>query len=355
VWETGVNVLALTSGFSGRLRGIAERVAPRRLGPAIPFAALWTVRSFLTSLPLSYISGYVVEHKYELSNQTRRAWLLESLEGLTLEVGVGAPLVAGLYWIIGRWPRRWWAVVSALTIPIAVIFTNLAPVLILPLFNKYEPIKNRKLADRIRALAAREGVTVSDVQQMDMSKQTKKANAMFTGVGNTKRIVLGDTMLDEFTDDEIEVVLAHELGHQVHKDLWKLIAVSAPTSAIGLFTAHALAPRVLKRWGAAWGMKSEEGLADIGTLPLLLLLSGGAAQLMMPVLNGIIRTFVEHPADRYALQITRNPKAFIGAMEKLTRMNLGNPKPSALVKYLLYDHPPTGERIEFARRWKQGS
>jgi STE24 endopeptidase len=228
-------------------------------------------------------------------------------------------------------------------------------VLIMPLFNKYEPIKNRALADRIRALAAGQGVTVSEVQQMDMSKQTKKANAMFTGMGRTKRIVLGDTMLDEFGDDEIEVVLAHELGHQVHRDMWKLIAVSAPTSAVALFATHQLAPRVLRRWGRAWGLDVEHGLGDAAALPLLLILTGGVSTALMPLLNGLIRTRVEAPADRYALDLTRKPAAFVGAMEKLARMNLANPSPSALVKYLLYDHPPISERIEAARRWEHAN
>lgn len=351
VWDIAGNVLALTTGLSAYLRTRVGGSVPSRVGPTLPFAAVWLLRAFLTSLPLAYFSGYVVEHRYDLSNQTRSAWLGDQLKGLGLELAIGAPLMTGLYWVIRRWPQRWWAVVSALTVPIAVVFTNIAPVLIMPLFNKFEPIKNRKLADRIRALAAKEGVTVSDVQQMDMSKQTKKANAMFTGLGNTKRIVLGDTMLDEFNDDEIEVVLAHELGHQVHRDLWKLIAFSAPLSAIGLVGAHLLAPPVLQRWGRRWGLEPEEGLKDVATLPLLLLLSGGVTQALMPVINGTIRAMVEHPADRYALQLTKNPKAFIGAMEKLGRMNLSNPRPSALVKYLLYDHPPIHERIEFARRW----
>lgn len=352
IWDIAGNLLALATGFSALLRQRSARVAPGRLGPTMPFAAAWFLRSFLTSLPLSYFSGYVVEHRYELSNQTRRAWLGDQLKGLGVGIVVGTPLVGGLYWVIRRWPQRWWAVVSALTVPLAVIFTNIAPVLIMPLFNKFEPIKNRALADRIRALAATQGVTVSDVQQMDMSKQTKKANAMFTGLGNTKRIVLGDTMLEEFNDDEIEVVLAHELGHQVHRDLWKLIAFSAPLSAIGLAGAHLLAPPVLKRWGKRWGLDPDEGLKDVATLPLLFLLSGGVTQAMMPLINATIRATVEHPADVYALQLTKNPKAFIGAMEKLARMNLSNPRPSALIKYLLYDHPPIHERIEYARQWE---
>src|SRR5947209_8864874 len=139
-----------------------SRVAPARVGSTLPFVALWLLRSFLTSLPLSYFSGFVVEHRYGLSNQTRRSWVSDQFKGLGVELAVGAPLMTGLYWVIRRWPQRWWAVVSALTVPIAVISTNIAPVLIMPIFNKFEPIKNRALADRIRALAAREGVTVSD-------------------------------------------------------------------------------------------------------------------------------------------------------------------------------------------------
>jgi STE24 endopeptidase len=355
VWSFAMELLMLSSGVSARLRTVAERIAPRRVNPTLPFAALWTLLTFALSLPLAYLSGYVVEHRYELSNQTRRAWLADSLKGLGVEIAVGAPLVSGLLWVIRRRPRSWWAICSALTVPLAIVLSNLAPVLIMPLFNKYEPIKNRALADRIRALAAGQGVTVSEVQQMDMSKQTKKANAMFTGMGRTKRIVLGDTMLDEFGDDEIEVVLAHELGHQVHRDMWKLIAVSAPTSAVALFATHQLAPRVLRRWGRAWGLDVEHGLGDAAALPLLLILTGGVSTALMPLLNGLIRTRVEAPADRYALDLTRKPAAFVGAMEKLARMNLANPSPSALVKYLLYDHPPISERIEAARRWEHAN
>jgi STE24 endopeptidase len=353
VWEMSINLLVLVSGASAAMRDAAERLTPRRLSRSVPFAAIWTLWTFLTSLPLSYLSGYEIEQRYGLSNQSRGAWMLEELKGLGVGIALGTPLLAGLYWVIRRWPSRWWAIVSGLTVPIAIIFTRLAPVLIMPLFNKYEPIKNRKLAERITSLAAREGVPVSDVLQMDMSKQTKKANAFFTGMGRSKRIVVGDTVLDEFTEDEIEVVLAHELGHQVHRDLWKLIALSAPLSAFGLFAAHALSPGILRRWGKSWKLNPERGLADEASIPLLFLLWGGATQLLLPIVNGLIRTQVEHPADAYALKLTRNPQAFIGAMEKLARMNLANPKPSALVKYLLYDHPPVGERIAFAREWRE--
>lgn len=353
LWEFGLNVAALLTGASAGLRRASERLGSQRL--AVPaFAGVWILRTFLTSLPLSYLGGYAIEHRYGLSNQTRRGWAGDQLKALGVEIAVGVPLVSGLYWTIRRWPARWWAAVSALTVPLSAVFANLAPVLLMPLFNTFKPIENRELVERIQRMAEEEGITVSTVQQMDMSRQTKKANAMFTGLGNTKRIVLGDTLLDEFEDDEVEVVLAHELGHQVHRDLWKLIALTAPTSAIVLFATHRLAPPLLHRWATRWGVRPEEGLGDTASLPLLLALSGLVTQALMPLLNGLVRTVVEHPADRYALELTDNPRAFIGAMEKLGRMNLSNPRPAALVKYLLYDHPPIGERIAFARRWQAG-
>ena len=184
------------------------------------------------------------------------------------------------------------------------------------------------MAKRITDLAAGQGVRVSEVLQMDMSKQTKKANAMFTGVGNTKRIILADTLLDEFTADEVEVVLAHELGHQVHRDLWKLIGLQVPVTLVTFFAAHRLTRPIMDRFGEKWGLKVEEGAADVAALPLLSLVGGAAGMVVGPALNAIIRRWIEHPADVYALDLTRKRGAFISAMEKLGKMNLSNPRPS---------------------------
>jgi STE24 endopeptidase len=222
----------------------------------------------------------------------------------------------------------------------------------MPLFNKFEPLRNRALAKRITDLAAGEGVRVSEVLQMDMSKQTKKANAMFTGVGNTKRIILADTLLDEFTEDEVEVVLAHELGHQVHRDLWKLIGLQVPLTLVTFFAAHKLSRPIIDRYGKRWGLDVEQGAADVAALPLLSLVGGIAGMVVGPVLNAVVRNWIEHPADVYALDLTHKRDAFIGAMEKLGKMNLSNPRPATLIKWLLYDHPPLQERIDFGRAYK---
>lgn len=352
LWSFGMGLLALASGSSARLRGRVERMAPDRLGSAIPYAVVATIASFVTSLPLSYLRGFTIEHRYGLSNQSRGSWFVEQVKGLGVGLVLGAPLMQGIYAVIRRWPQRWWAIVAALTVPLSVIMATLLPVLVLPLFNKFRPLDDADLARRITDLAAREGVNVSAVLQMDMSKQTKKANAAFTGIGKTKRIILGDTLLEEFTPDEVEVVMAHELGHQVHRDIWKFIALSAPTSVIGLYAAHRLTPVLLSRFGKLWGIEVDRGVQDVAALPLLGLIGQVAMLGIGPVVNAVERRLVERPADRYALDLTQNSHAFIGAMEKLGKMNLANPKPSKLVKWLLHDHPPLGERIEFARTYR---
>jgi STE24 endopeptidase len=222
----------------------------------------------------------------------------------------------------------------------------------MPIFNKFEPLKDRALAERITRLAEEQGVHVSAIMQMDMSKQTKTPNAFFAGLGNTKRIVLADTLLEGFTPDEVEVVLAHELGHQVHRDIWKLIGLGTLATVATSYVVHRLAPPLLARVGPRLGLRVEQGVADVAALPLLGLLASGISLALSPAHNAITRNLVEHRADRYALELTGNAGAFVSAMEKLGRMSLADPQPPALVKYLLYTHPPLQERIAYGKRYE---
>ncbi len=352
LYGAALSALALRTGLSARLRDRATAIAPARLGPVMPYTLVSSLLATLATLPLAYYGGWVVERRYDLTNQTRRAWLGETLKGEALGLALGLPLAQGVYAVIRRYPRGWWAILAALAIPFTIVLSILAPVLILPLFNKFEPIRDRALAERIKALAAAQGVTVSDVLQMDMSKQTKKANAFFTGLGNTRRIVLADTLLDEFTTAEVEVVLAHELGHQVGGDIWKLIGLGAITTAITAGTVDRLARPIIARSGARLGLDPARGLGDVAALPLLTLLLSAISLALAPLQNALSRGLIEHPADRYALDLTHDPAAFIGAMEKLGRLNLADPQPPALVKWLLYGHPTLQERIDYGRSWR---
>ncbi len=342
-------LLALASGSSARLRGGAERVS-RRFSTAV-YASIGIALMSLISLPLNFYSGHVIERRFELSNESPVSWFADWLKGAVLGALLGATFAQGAHWVMRRWPRRWWAVLSAMLVPVSVLMVNLAPVLILPLFNKFEPIADEEMEVRIKKLAAHQGVTVSQVMTMNMSKQTKKANAFFTGVGNTKRIVLADTMLEAFTPEEIEVVLAHELGHQVHRDLWKLILLQTPLTLGSFFAMQHVAPPLLHRCGAAWNIRAEDGVRDPAALPLLALVGTGFSVLSAPIVNAVVRRAVEHRADVYSLHLTNNPSAFVTAMRKLGTMNLADPDPPRLIKWFFHNHPTLKERIEFAERF----
>ncbi|HEU5423819.1 MAG TPA: M48 family metallopeptidase [Nitrolancea sp.] len=335
------------SGLPGDVRRRVFARASNRLAGRTAVIAVFTLGQFIVSLPLGYYSGYLLEHRFDLSNQSRRGWLWEQVKGLLISLPLVAVLGNGLLWVIGRWPRRWWLVVSALSLPFTVLFAQLGPVLIMPLFNKFEPLRDQQLAERLKALAARSGIHVAQVLEMNMSKQTKKANAFFAGLGGTRRIVLGDTLVEDFSPEEIEVVVAHEIAHQAHHDIWRLIAVGTVGTAASTFAVERIARWALERFPRRLHLHS---LDDVAALPLLGIISGLVGLVLMPLANAYSR-HLERRADGFALDLTRTPRAFIGSMRQLAEQNLADPNPSALVKYLLYSHPPIEQRVAHAEEW----
>ncbi len=215
--------------FSGLSRRLSDRLLPssgattaRRLGHTAALSGL----AMLAGLPLRYYSGFVVERRYGLSTQDHRSWVSDVAKASAMSLPLELGLIEALYAAIRRWPRRWWLVVPAAAIPLSAAMSQLFPVLIAPRFNRYEPLRDEALAARLRDLTARAGVPVADVMQMDMSRRTTKANAFYAGLGRTRRIVLADTMLETFTPEEIEGVVALEAAHQVHKDIWRFIGLA---------------------------------------------------------------------------------------------------------------------------------
>jgi STE24 endopeptidase len=223
--------------------------------------------------------------------------------------------------------------------------SNLAPILIMPIFNKFVPLddEHADLADRLLRLAEKANTKVRGVFKFDMSRRTKSANAALTGIGNTRRIVLGDTLIDEFTPDEIETVLAHELGHHVHKDIPFLIAFGTLITTLGFYLAS-----LALNW--AIGIFGFAGPADVAALPALGLILGVYGLVTMPLENAISR-WRENMADDYALESTGKVEAFASAFTRLANQNLGEVDPEKWVVFLFYSHPPLGERIEKARNW----
>ena len=313
-------------------------------GPYLPVAlylvllmAVYEVVLF----PLSVYSGFVLPHRFDLSTQTFGAWLRDVAKSGLLGLAFALVLVEVVYFLLVAFPLSWWLIAAGFMLIFTVVLANLAPVLIVPLFYRLRPLEDDELARRLADLAERAGARVRGVYTMDLSRRTKAANAALMGIGNTRRIVLGDTLLDNYPADEIEVVLAHELGHHAHRDIAKGIAVETTV----LLASFWLADLAL-RWGSA--QLGLSGLADPSGLPLLALVMGGVSLLAMPVTNGFTRR-MEAEADRYALELTGKAEAFGAAMTRLANQNLAEVDPPRWVELLLYDHPPIGKRLALAR------
>jgi len=334
-------VLFLFLGISAFLRRQIEKITRKRFWVVAFYTLLFLIIAFIVGFPTSYY-GFSLEHKFELSNQTLLQWFGEELLGL-LVIGIIALIVVeGIYLALKKAPRTWWIYVSVVFIGFTVVLVNLAPILILPLFNVYTPLPEGELRDRLVSLSHRANVEVENIFAMDMSKQTKKANAMFTGLGNTKRIVLGDNLVDEFTTDEVEVVIAHEMGHNLMHHIWWGILFSAILTGIGFFIIHLTGPRIITRFRNK--LKIDD-MADVAGLPLIFLIFVIYGLITMPVFPAFSR-HMERQADKFALDMTQNKEAFISAMDELAYMNLADPNPSPIIEFLLYDHPPSISRIQ---------
>jgi STE24 endopeptidase len=333
--------LLLVSGLG---KSLVRATLPRR-GSTLATRGLFTgallVGSWLASLPLSYLNGYIVEHRFGLSHQTRTGWWTDQLKGQAIGLAFALPVVEGLYWIIGRF-RKWWLVVTLATVPLTALIAQLFPVLIAPRFNEYVPLKDETLAERIREISARTGIEVAGVLTMDMSRRTSKANAFFTGMGPTRRIVLSDTLIERFEPREIEVIVAHEIAHQSNRDLWRFIALSALFTLATSFATDRVLKVLLRRHGQA--LLGTRDIGDIRSLPALGFSFSVASLLLTPFQLAFSRD-LERRADAFALALTRDPDSFSSAMMKLAETNLADPTPSRLRVIFLYSHPSIAERI----------
>jgi STE24 endopeptidase len=347
---SGLIVLAwLAFGWAASLKAWLLTLTQNEWLLVAAFATAFGLSIEVLGLPLGYYAGYVLPHRYGQSNQTLGGWIKDQVLGLALSGLIGLPVLEAVYWLL-RVAGEWWWLWAALGyILFAVVLSNLAPVLIMPLFNKFVPLgeEHAELVRRLTALAERAGTRVSGVFRFDMSKRTKAANAALTGLGNTRRIILGDTLLNEFTTDEVEVVIAHELGHHVHRDISTGIAVSTALALLGLYIAS-----LVLNWGArALGFS---GPADIAALPLFVLAIGVFGLITLPLNNAYSR-WRERRADRYALEATRKPAAFVNAFVRLANQNLSEVEPERWVVVLFYSHPPIQERIAAAHRFQAAS
>ena len=294
----------------------------------------------LITLPLSYYSGFILPHRYGISTMSLKSWAKDLLKGLVLGLVLEVVAITLIYALLAYQPLTWWLWVAVIMLFFSVIMANLAPILLFPLFYKFTPLPEGELTQRLLALTQRANTRVRGIYSMQMSNKTTAANAALMGLGNTRRVVVGDTMIDRYSVDEIEVVLAHELGHHVHSDIWKLIISQSILMLGGLYVANLILHSVV----AAGFYRS---LTDAATLPFFFLLTGIFSLIVMPISNSYSR-LIEYQADEYALQTTHKVEAFKSAMTRLANQNLAEIEPSPIVEILFHSHPSISKRLKHA-------
>ncbi len=339
-------LLWLVTGWSTSLRAWLDGTMNSEWLIIGVFAVIFGGGYFLINLPINYFAGFILPHRFELSTQSLKDWLIDQAKGLAIGAVLGLFLIEMVYFALRMTGESWWLWVTGGMLIFSVLLGNLAPILIMPLFNKFTPLseEHADLAERLIALAEKANTKVKGVFKMDMSRRTREANAALMGIGNTRRIVLGDTVIENFSADEIETVLAHELGHHVHHDIPWLIGFGTLITAVGLYLVS-----LAMNW--AIGTFDLMGVADPAGLPALIILLTLYQLVTMPIENAFSR-WREELADDYALEATDKPQAYVSAFTRLANQNLGEVDPEPWVVWLFYSHPPLNARIAKAESWE---
>jgi STE24 endopeptidase len=291
-------------------------------------------------LPLDYYSGYLLEHRFGLSRQTFGGWAKDQFKAFIIAVPIAVAAVELVYYLIRNSIDRWWIYSACAFVGFFVLVSNLAPVLLMPLFFRFRPVENEDLRRRADRLARRTQTRICGIFEWSLGEKTRKANAAVVGWGNTRRIILSDTLLQNFTPEEIEVIMAHELCHHVKNHIWLGMAVQAGVTFVFFYALHGLLPPLADRFGFS-------GPADIGAFPLLAMIVMTLSLMALPVANGFSRR-LEMAADRYALDVTGDAFSFVSSMEKLARLNLADTSPNRLVEFVFHSHPSIEARIKLA-------
>ncbi len=322
---------AIAFGPIGKSLERSVRELPPWVAP-MAFAAEATLVESIVELPVDFIEGYALEHRYDLSDQSVSSWLTDNVKQQLLATGVTVALTGAFAAVLRKWPSTWPYIASAGVLPLLILANIVVPIYVLPLFNEYRPIEG-PLEGRLRTLASRYGVGNAQILRMDMSKQTKKANAFVTGIGSTHRIVVGDTLIENFSEDEIEFVVAHELGHYVARDSWRMIAVGQAAAMAVLFGASfALRRRMRKKPAKPTTIAQIQWWATI------------LSQVLRPAISAFSRSR-EWSADRFALEATHAPHTGASAFRRLRDQNLAEDEQPVWYEFLFATHPSLKARI----------
>ncbi len=352
-WSLAIPLLILITGFSGKLGVFAKKWGKNWFFTIVVYLILFIAIYNLLYLAVDFYADYLREHDYGLSTQKFGKWL----ENYGLETLVTAISAVAFVWIfyliLKKSPRRWWIYSSLASIGITFIMGFIEPIWINPLFNKFEPMKDKVLEQQILTLAAQAGIEGGRVFEIDKSQETKKLNAYVIGFGSTKRIVLWDTTIKQMPPDQILFVTGHEMGHYVLNHLWWDLLYNSALFFVIFYLTYKTANSLLNTYHKRFGFKH---LYDIASLPLLLFLTTLFTFLFTPLSNYVSR-YMEHEADRFGLEITQNNRAAAEAFITLQQGNLANPRPGILYKVWRNTHPSLGDRIDFCDSycpWKDG-
>ena len=344
--STAVLIALLVSGLSTWIADVARRVSHADAGSysalaVVLYVLMVAVLHEAFSAPIAFYQGFLLERRYGLSKEAASGWLIDHAKAtaLGLVLSIGAAQV--VYLSMRASSTWWWLVSAAVFIAAIAALTRLAPVLLLPLFYRFTPLARESLRDRLVSLSNRAGVPVLGVYEWGLGEKSRRANAALVGTGATRRILLSDTLLAEYSEDEIEVILAHEIAHHVHHDIRNAFIAESALLVMAMY-----AGAVTLMFG--WQRLGLTGIQDTAGLPALVLAAGALTMLATPMVNAVSRRN-ERRADRFAITLTKQPAAFISAMKRLGTQNLAEEHPSRLVLWLFHSHPPIAQRIEAAR------
>jgi STE24 endopeptidase len=335
------------SGFSSAVKQLAQDFSQSIILINGAYLFLFFVVFWVIHLPMHYYEGYIWEHKFSLSRQNSISWFVDEIKRFFLGFIIGMVAVEVIYFVLAQSPKGWWIWAGFFWLLMSFLLARLMPTVIVPVFFKYKPLGNEELRSRIRAMFQNCRLPLKDVYAVDFSSKTKKANAFFCGIGNNRRVVLSDTLIENFSIPEVEAVVAHEIGHYKNHDILRFLSIQTVLSFAGFY----LVDIYLK---SSVGSYRLTGIDDIVFFPMMAVAMIYLSLLTTPFLNFYSRVR-EVEADRFSLQTTQDRESFISMMEKLGQMNLAEKQPDKLTEIFLYDHPPLEKRIAFARNFRFGT
>ena len=309
------------------------------------YITLFHLISTIIGLPLGYYSSYVHEHKWGFSNYTNKTWIVDQLKSFAVSL-ILLPILLGLFfWVLWKFPETWWLVAATITTLVSIVFVTLFPVVILPIFNKYDTIEDEELTSQLSEILHKAGLQSSGFFRQDMSRQTKKENAFLAGMGKTRRVVIADNLLEHMSLSEIKSVIAHEVGHYRYSHLPKNILIGTIQQLIIFYLLNIIMKTLYPEF-------LTSNINNLTLFPMFSLIMSLLSSLLFGPLNNMISRYFERQADRASLELYPDKNSFQKAMAGLANRNLSNAYPEWWVKLLYYSHPPIGERLSFAENYK---